>query len=169
MLYLCIGLKTDLYEDMEEIKALTIEELWISPFTARRVYNEDGVLNWVPLERNLHPTGQRHIDFIARSLSEGHSDFGWMARRLGCRREDLWGLVQVLTGMDVREFRLAWMFRLADELLRYTTLSVGEVARLSGFSSASCICQQYKKYRHFSPNERRRALRREHDAGRYRV
>ena len=38
---------------MQETKPITLDEIYISPFTARRVYSEDGVVSWIPLKRNL--------------------------------------------------------------------------------------------------------------------
>ena len=153
---------------MEEVKLLTIDDLYITPFTARRVYSEDGAVSWIPVERNLHPTGVATIDFIARSMAEGRTDFGWIANRLGCTREDLWGWTRVTTGMSPREFRLAWMFRLADDLLRYTSMTFDEIAKRSGFRSASLLSQQYAKYRHCTPLERQRAIRKPRDEGKFR-
>ena len=83
---------------MEQIKRFTLDEWYITPFTARRVFDEDGIMTWVPLERNLHPTGQRQLDFIALSMAEGNADFDWMASRLGCLSSDLYGLMSALTG-----------------------------------------------------------------------
>ena len=154
---------------MEQIKPLTIDEMYISPFTARRVYDEDGNISWVPLERNLNPTGERHVDALLQAFAEGHSDSKWIAERLGCSREDIWGFVRALTGMSMREFRHAYGFRLADDLLRYTSMTVGEVARRSGFYSASLLCQQYMKYHRQLPLARRRALRAPKDEDKYRV
>lgn len=42
---------------MEKKAQFTLEQLYISPFTARRRYDEDGNVSWVPLERNTEPTG----------------------------------------------------------------------------------------------------------------
>ena len=112
---------------MDVLKPVTIDELYITPFTARRVYDEDGVINWVPVERNLNPTGLRTVDCIARSFSAGLSDFKVMARQLGCSVQDLRGFLRTLTGMTADEFRNAYMFRLADDLLRYTAMTVDEV------------------------------------------
>ena len=42
---------------METIKPLTIDDIYISPFTARRVYDEEGIVHWEPIERNVHSTG----------------------------------------------------------------------------------------------------------------
>lgn len=154
---------------MEQIQWITVDELYITPFTSRRVYSEDGAISWMPVERNLTPTGQRHLDFIARSMSEGHADFSWMAQRLRCSTADLCAMIRVLTGMDGRDFRHEYSFRLVDDLLRYTSMTVAEIARRTGFHSASSLCQQYMKYRHFSPDAHRKVIRQERDEGRYRL
>ena len=154
---------------MQETKPITLDEIYISPFTARRVYSEDGVVSWIPLKRNLEPTGIARLDFIFRSFSEGNGDFGWIADRLGCTRADMWGWARVMLGMDARDFRHAYRFRLANDLLRFTSLPISEVARRAGFSSASLMCQQYMKYEHCSPEEVRRSSRLPMDEDRFRI
>ena len=153
---------------MERIEFLTVDELYITPFTSRRVYSEDGAISWVPVERNLNPTGQRHIDFIAQSMSEGHN-YRWIAMRLRCSTAALSTMIRVLTGMEGRDFRHEYGFRLVDDLLRYTSMTVDEAARRSGFRSASSLCQQYMKYRHVTPAAHRQATRQVRDEGRYRL
>ncbi len=152
---------------MAELKLLTVDDLYISPFIARRVYNEDGVMTWVPMERNVNPTGTPVMDFIARSMAEGRGDLDWLAAQLGCTREDLLGWYRTMTGMSAREFRHAYMFRIADELLRYTSLSIDEIARRTGFHCASLLSQQYKKYRRQTAVQVRRSLRQPRDEDRY--
>ncbi len=154
---------------MAEVKLMTVDDLYISPFVARRVYNEDGVMSWVPIERNVNPTGMPVVDFIARSLAEGRSNMEWIARQLGCSGADLQGWSRAMTGMDFREFRRAYLFRVADDLMRYTSLSIDEVARRSGFCSASLLSQQYRKYRNRTPVEVRQSIRQPRDEGRYKV
>ena len=154
---------------MADLKRMTVDDMYISPFVARRVYNEDGVMSWIPMERNVNPTGIPVVDFIARSLAEGRSNMEWIARQLGCSGTDLHGWSRTMTGMDFREFRRAYLFRLADDLLRYTSLSIDEVARRSGFYSASLLSQQYRKYRNRTPVEVRRSLRQPRDEGRYKA
>ena len=109
------------------------------------------------------------MDAVLRAYAEGVSDAGVIAERLGCRREDIRGLVRVLTGMDIREFRHAYGFRLADDLLRYTSWSIEQVAARSGFCCASLLCQQYLKYFNVTPDVRRRCLRQRSDKDRYQV
>ena len=161
--------KTKKGYDMATPKFLTLDDLYISPFVARRVYTEDGEVKWVPMERNLSPTGIEVIDFIARSMAEGHSDMDWLAQQLGCSRENMLGWFRTMTGMSARDFRHAYMFRLADDLLRYTLMGYDEVARRAGFTSASVLSQQYRKYRHRTAHEVRNAIRQPRDIGRYRA
>ena len=49
----------------------TLDEVYISPFTARRRYDEEGVMHYDAIERNLHPTGVEVMDHYLRRLSEG--------------------------------------------------------------------------------------------------
>ena len=154
---------------MEQIQRITVDELYITPFTSRRIYSEDGAISWIPVERNLNPTGQRHLDFIARSMTEGHNDLSWIAQRLRCTTMDLCAMIHVLTGIDGRDFRHEYGFRVVDDLLRYTSMTVGEIALRSGFHSASSLCQQYMKVRKTTPDARRRIIRQERDEGKYRL
>ena len=154
---------------MPLIQPLTIDEIYISPFRERRAKDEYGRLQWVPNERNLHPTGQRHVDALIQSYASGNADAGSIAKMFGCKREDIWAMVRILTGMDIREFRHAYSFRLADDLLRYTSLSIDRIANRSGFICASLLCQQYLKYYKCTPAERRSQLRHGSDLGLYRL
>lgn len=154
---------------MPYIKPLTIDEIYISPFRLRRVKDEKGRWIWVPNERNLHPTGQRHVDALIQSYAAGCPDAGDIAKLFGCKREDIWAMVRILTGMDIREFRHAYGFRLADDLLRYTRMSTDRIAKRSGFHSASLLCQQYLKYYKCTPAERRDKLRYGGDLNLYRL
>jgi len=154
---------------METIPKLTIDDIYISPFTARRVYNEDGVMSYVPIERNTKPTGQVIMDRLAQEMAAGNTDNKRLAHIMGCTREELSGFIRVMTGMSFVDFRRQYIFRFADDLLRYTDLSVDKIARRIGAYSASSLCQQFIEYRHFTPRQRRIALQQPRDAGRYRM
>lgn len=154
---------------MEAIKKLTVNDLYISPFTARRVYNEDGVMSYVPIERNTKPTGQVIMDRLAQEMAAGNTDNKRLAHIMGCTREELSGFIRVMTGMSFVDFRRQYIFRFADDLLRYTDLSVDKIARRIGAYSASSLSQQFMEYRHFTPKQRRIALQQPRDAGRYRM
>lgn len=85
------------------------------------------------------------------------------------RVEDLKVLIYILTGMTSRDFRVQYQLRLADEFLRFTDLSLTEVARRSGHSSHTNLCVVMKRELRQTPSERRVALREPGDAGRFKV
>ena len=150
-----------------EFKRFTPEELYISPFSRRRLYDPDGHVTYVNIERNLRPTGIDQLDFIARTLSSGANDYEWMAGQMDVRYEDLCAFVRVMTTCSAHELRRSIMFLLADDLLRYTNLNVDEIARRCGASSAPNLSQMYRDNRHTTPFSRRKRLRQEGDLGRF--
>ena len=81
---------------------------------------------------------------------------------------DLSGLVFCLTGMSGEDFRLTYQMRMADDLMRYTSMRLDEVARRSGIGSPLNLNQSYQREYAMPPGERRRQLRKKGDVGRYR-
>ena len=154
---------------MEKLKKFTLEELYIQPFTARRVYDEEGRINWVPVERKKNPTGYPHLDFIVNAMAEGLFDMKMIASFMDCTMDSFNGYLKTLTGMTAKTLRKEYMFRLADDLLRYTSMTADEVAQRIGLSSSSSLSQQFKKYRHVTVEMQRKLLREERDEGRYRI
>ena len=147
----------------------TLDEVYISPFTARRRYDEEGVRHYDALERRMHPTGVEVMDHYLRRLSEGEDEVKSFCKIYGLRTEDMDSLILILTGMPGPDFRMAYQLRLADDLLRYTDLQLSEVARRSGFGSHTNLCVVIRRERKQTPTERREALRQKEDAGRYKV
>lgn len=147
----------------------TIDQLYISPFTARRRYDEEGIAHYDEIPRNLHPTGVDVMDHYLRRLSEGLDVMKEFSKLYGLRAEDMEALIFILTGMKAMDFRMAYQMRLADELLRYTDLPLAEVARRSGLGSHTNLCVFFRRKYRQTPTVRRIALRRKGDAGRYRV
>ena len=101
-------------------------------------------------------------------LSEGKSNLKTFGEGYGLTPSDVNGLVLALTGMEAITFRIAWQMRRADELLRYTDLSIEEVARQSGVGSTTNLFYACHRDFHCSPSQRRRHLRQANDLGRYR-
>ena len=147
----------------------TLDEVYISPFTARRRYDEEGVMHYDALERNTAPTGVEVMDHYLRRLSEGKDVVKDFCQIYGLRTEDLDALIFILTGMSGPDFRMAYQLRLADDLLRFTDLPLSEVARRSGLGSHTNFCVVLHRERKQTPTERRTALRQKGDAGRYRL
>lgn len=147
----------------------TFDELYITPFTLRRRYSEDGRVSYVPVERNLQPTGFRVMDDFLRSMSAGRTDINTFCERYGARISDIDSLIFLLTGMRGIDFRQAYQLRMADELLRYTSLGVVDIARRCGFGSRTNLNFAYQRDLRITPSDRREKLRQQRDEERYKV
>ena len=147
----------------------TFKELFITPFTKKRRYSEDGVVSYVPLERNLEPTGIRIFDAYLQYLAGGGSDLQAFADRYGLRREDIDSLVFVLTGMRGVDFRLRYQRWTAWHLLLYTDMPIVEVAKRSGIGSANNLYLTFKRDYNLAPGYYRIQNRKKGDVGRYKL
>ena len=147
----------------------TLDDLFISPFTQKRRYDEDGRCWYVPIERRTAPTGILVMDDFLRYLADGQSDMQAFANRYGLKTEEVGVLVFILTGMKGVRFRQLYQIRLVDELLRYTDMTPAEVARRSGLGSQNNMYLALRREYNMSATERRMFLRKEGDAGRYRL
>ena len=147
----------------------TFDKLFITPFTKKRRYSEDGVVSYVPIERNLTPTGIHIFDAYLQYLAAGGSDLQAFADQYGLRRDDIDSLVFILTGMRGVDFRMKFQVLMADQLLRYTDMSVAEVSKRAGFGSANNLYLTYKREFNLAPGYRRPMLRQDGDVGRYKL
>lgn len=145
----------------------TLDQLYISPFSKRRKYDEDGRVSYVEMERNLTPTGFRIFDDYVVYLSRGASNLRAFADRHGLRLTDIDSMVFLLTGMRGVDFRMAIQVRIADDLLRYTDLQLGDVARRAGFGTAYNLYLTYKRECNVAPGLRRCRLQKKGDVGRF--
>ena len=147
----------------------TVNDLYISPFTAKRLYNEDGDIHYEPIARNLNPTGIKVMDHYLRRLTEGKDVLRDFCPIYGLRTEDMDSLIYILTGMKGEDFRTAYQLRMADDLLRYTDLPIKDVARRSGLGSHSNFCVFIRRNHAQSPTQRRMILQQKNDAGRFKL
>jgi AraC-like DNA-binding protein len=145
----------------------TLDDLYISPFTQRRRYDEEGRKHYVDVERNTSPTGIHVMDDYLCYLSAGQSDVRAFADRYGIRTGELAALVFILTGQKGTLFRQQYQARLADDLLRYTDLPLAEIASRSGIGSQINLYQALRRDCNMSATERRQFLREEGDEGRF--
>lgn len=144
-------------------------DIFISPLRQKRVFSPDGYVSYVLMERNTSPTGIRLFDAYLLYLTDGNSDLQAFASKHGLRRDDIDSLVFVLTGMRGVDFRMKYQVLMADQLLRFTDLTVAEVSRRAGFGSANNLYLTYKREFNLAPGLRRPLLRQEGDVGRYKL
>lgn len=146
-----------------------LDNLYITPFTHQRRYSEDGRVSYVPIERNLKPTGIRIMDDFLRSLTTGHAYVAAFCKRYGARTSDIDSIIFLFTGMRGVDFRQAYQLRLADDLLRYTSLPVADVAKRSGFGSRINLYFSYQRDLKTTPSNRREKLREQGDKDMYKI
>ena len=114
-------------------------------------------------------TGVKIFDEWVTYLSQGRSDMSAFCNRYGgLRTGDLDALAFVLTGMGSLEFQMKYRLRTLDALLRYSDMPPERVARCSGFGSKNNLYLTCKREYGMAPMERRAAIQRPGDAGRYR-
>ena len=99
-----------------------LDDLYITPFIRQRRYSADGLVSYVPIERDLKLTGICIMDDFLRSLTTGHADIATFCKPYGARTSDIDSIIFLFTGMRGVDFRQAYQFRLSDDLLRYTSL-----------------------------------------------
>jgi len=145
----------------------TLDQLFITPFSARRRYDEEGIIHYDPIERNMYPTGIHVMDHFLQRLAAGNDRMNEFCNIYGLRTEDMDGLVYILTGMSGPEYRKAYRLRMVDELLRYTDMSFDEIAKRTGFGTHGNLCVVFRHSWGQSPTVRRKRLRNPRDVGRY--
>ena len=155
--------------ELKSTPQFTLDELYITPFAQRKRYDEDGRWQYVAVERPTAPTGIRIMDDYLRYLSAGQSDMQAFADRHGLKTDEVGALVFILTGTKGVRFRQLYQVRLADELLRYTDLPFDKVAQRSGLGSPNNMYLALRREYNMSATERRAFLRKEGDAGRFRL
>ena len=145
----------------------TLDDLYISPFTSLRYYDDNGQPRYRPLERNLYPTGIYAADLLLQSLTLGHSSMSSHAIRLGCSSRDISGLIRCLTGQPSDHFRTEYRKRLVTDLLRFTNLSLPEVAARSGIGRKRNLHLFTNLHFGCTPEDLRQRIRKVGDEGRF--
>ena len=88
----------------------------------------------------------------------GDLDVGTLARRFGCSRSHFTRLFTTLTGLSPHQYVIQARLALAQELLAYTSLTVGEVAAGTGFNSIHHFCRQFQRRTGVTPTAWREGL-----------
>lgn len=147
----------------------TIDQLFITPFTHAFTADDMGRTGYTPIERSLNPSGIHILDAYLQALHCGHSDIADFCNRYNARTSDLDGLIFLLTGMTNQDFRNRWILKTADLLLRYTDMTVEEIARRSGAGTRTNLYFIYERDLNTSPTARRHALRKPGELNRYKI
>lgn len=85
------------------------------------------------------------MDDFLRSMSAGRTDVTTFCERYGVHTGDIDSPIFLLTSMRGIDFRLAYQLRMADELLRYTSLGLIDIASRCGFGSRTNLYFAYQR------------------------
>lgn len=141
-------------------KSITVEDVYVSVLTAKKVSDENGVLTYKKVEKSFPHTGSVLMDAIGRILLEtGCWETEDFAQKLEVGVSDLRGAVRVLTGMPIADFVLAYRMRQAKEWLACTDLSIREVARRCGFRFSEMLSNRFRRYEKMTPKRYRETHR----------
>ncbi len=121
------------------------DDLYITIFNEKRVYMPDGRTYYVPLKKNLTPTGIEVFDEFLQLLADGDQNTAYFCKIRGMRQSDLNALCFVLTGLEARVFRTRWLTYRIYELLRFTDMEIRKVAKVSGAGSGVNLCFACKR------------------------
>lgn len=146
---------------------LTLDDIYVSPFTSVREYDREGNISYIPIVPSRKTTGVGNIDKLTAAIAAGHNR-KHITSTFGLDYRELNGIVRLLTGMEYGELALKLALRAADELLRYTDLPIAEVAARSHIGSEANMRRIFASIYHCSPSERRRDIRQPRDVGKYR-
>ena len=154
---------------LKEEPQFKFDDVFITPLRLKRRYTEDGNMSYVEFERKKAPTGIRLFDAYLQYLTAGESDLHVFADRYGIKLTDIDSMVFVLTGMRGIDFRQKYQVRIADQLLRWTDMSIAEVAKRSGIGSAYNLYLTFKREFNLAPGYRRQRIRKPGDVGKYKL
>ncbi len=153
---------------MERKPQFTVKDLFVTPFTKQRRYHEDGTAEFVDIPDTQIHTGLDVFDEIITMLRSRNYSAGNIVKELGVDRENLNGLMRIMTGFNLAEFVAEWQLLTVDELLRYTNMSMTKVAEFCGMGSGVNLSRKVSRAYKYPPVSRRQKLRKKNDLGRYR-
>lgn len=144
----------------------TFDDLYVTPFKQKRVYDPDGNISYVPIERNLHPTGIDVLDEFLLGMSSGEMG---TYKKYGFSTHNIHNILFVLTGIQGVQFVNKWRVKVAMDLLRYTDLAMPEVANYSAMGTTSNLFYFMQREAKTSPLRYRYWVREKGDLGRFKL
>lgn len=146
-----------------------LEKLYASPFTYERKYRPDGSIYWEKLTDPNPTTGIDALDDFLRYLRSGYRTVKSIASLIGVTPPELNAFVKILTGQNASEFIRLYLVHQAQLMLKYTDLTVDEIAQHCSFSSNSNLTQSFIPVVGVSPKIYRYQHQGPLDRGRFRI
>lgn len=142
------------------LRKYTLDEIYISVLTGKRVSNEEGWTKIQPVGQCACPSGSCILDAVVEALHgsrlRGKSQ---LARLLGVSANDLNGAVHLLTELRLVDFIEQYRLMQAKEYLGCTGLATEEIARRCGFESTAAFYRMFRLLAGMSAGDYRREHR----------
>lgn len=118
------------------IKPISIDDVYVSVLTEKRVRNEQGMEYFEKIKREIPPTGSIIMDAMMKVILERRV---YTTRGLVCAMEvrayKLSAAIELLTGYTLPAFLALYRTRAAREYLECTDIDVQEVGRRLGWNT----------------------------------
>lgn len=122
----------------------TLEDVFTPIFRYERKMLAEGKITYVEVDRTPRVTGIKAFDAFLRGLEAGYRTISGIARQMGVDKQELSGLVHLLTGIPTGEFISAYQMHEVSLLLRYTDMTAKEIARRCGLGTPANVAQRLR-------------------------
>lgn len=127
------------------LRQYTLDEVYISVLTGKRVSNEEGWTKMQPAEPCASPSGSCILDAVVEALHNSRlRGKAQLAERMGISADDLNGAIRLLTGLRLVDFIEQYRLMQAKEYLRCTDLAPEIIARRCGFESIAAFYRMFR-------------------------
>ncbi|MDR0989406.1 MAG: AraC family transcriptional regulator [Prevotellaceae bacterium] len=151
---------------METTYQFTVLGLLRPVFRQERKYTAEGTAYFVPINQEIPSSGIQALDRLVGEVHAGRN-LTEIAPKMGVTIEGLSGFIRLLTGMNGHDFVKAYRLEMAVRLLRYTRMSVGQVAQQCGYTQRNSLINAFQRAFHDTPSHYRQSIRAKGDVGRY--
>lgn len=145
----------------------TFDDLYIIPFSKKRVFDENGNVHYIAIERNFSPSGIHLLDELVKEIYHDTFSAHSFCKERKLEERQLQAFVTILTGMTPSTLFTRWKIRNALMYLRYTDMDIGQVAIESGFRTSGAMRHALQSTKELKPTTLRRFLQQKNDLGRY--
>ena len=153
-------LRTKKHMEPIRLKKISVDDIYVSILTKRRVTNAEGWTRMEPVGRQIKPTGSMVMDAVAKALAENcgltSKD---LAKAMEITKRDLHAVFRLLTGMQASDFLKQYRQKRACEWLACTDLTVIKIAPLSGYTSPEAMVHYFTEHLKCTPLEYRQLHR----------
>ena len=154
---------------MKRNPQFNVEKLYVTPFIYERKFHPDGRSYLEEITVEIPATGIDVLDDFLRHVRAGNRSVQNIASQIGVAAVELNAFIKVLTGQTISEFIRLYMLHHAQQLLKYTDLSVDEIAHHCGFVNNSNLTQSFTPIVGMPPREYRYQNQSRLDKGRFRL